>query len=637
MAKIQLNRRLIAVIHDLIMAAVSFVLALYLRLGDATFAFTSEFIVEATVLFTLVCGVVFWRVGFHRSLWRYASLDDLLALIKGVTLALLIFLPLLFLATRLELYPRSAVVINWFVLIALLGGPRFIYRMVKDRGIGLALKPASLQRIPVLLVGAGDAAELFIREMARSAATADYEVVGIVDDRRELAGVRIRGVAVLGTLDELDAVVDELGRRGRKPQRLILAERTDGETVRRLLDAADGLGMTLARLPRLTNFESGDDKPFTVRPIAVEDLLGRPQTVLDREAMRALIAGKRILVTGAGGTIGAELVRQAAALGPAHITLFDNAEFNLYTIDGALTAQWPEAPRSAMLGDVRDRTRIDAVFARERPELVFHAAAFKHVPMVEANPNEGVLTNVVGTRHVADACRAAAVEAMVLISTDKAVEPTSVMGATKRIAELYCQALGATLGPGGTRFITVRFGNVLGSTGSVVPLFQRQLANGGPLTVTHPDMTRFFMTVREAVELVLQASAIGGGAAAQGGEIFVLEMGRPVRIVDLARQMIRLAGLRPDEDVEIAFSGVRPGEKLHESLFYATEQRLETGHDGVLLATSPPADLAMLQRQLSELTDAAEARRTTETLALIHRLVADYGPVETGQRATARA
>ncbi len=538
---------------------------------------------------------------------------------------------MLFLATRLQDYPRSAAVINWFVLLTLLGGSRFLYRMVKDRGVGWAIARASGKKaprgIPVLLAGAGDAAEVFIREMARGLPRAPYRVVGVLDDDRRIIGGQIHGVRIFGATRDIAMVVDKLTRRGERPQRLILSERIEGETVRDLLDTADGLGLTLARLPRLTDFQSGEIEDATeVRPIAIEDLLGRPQAVLDRAAMAALIEGRRVLVTGAGGTIGAELSRQVATYGPAHLVLFDNAEFNLYSIDGEIERDYPGLSRNSVLGDIRDRARIDQVLAREKPDLLFHAAAFKHVPMVEANPNEGVLTNVIGTRNLADACRAAGIGTMVMISTDKAVRPSSVMGATKRIAELYCQALGA-LG-GGTRFVTVRFGNVLGSTGSVVPLFQRQLAAGGPLTVTHPEMTRYFMTVREAVELVLQATAIEG----EGGDIYVLEMGKPVRIDDLARQMIRLAGLRPNEDIAIEYSGMRDGEKMHEELFHNNEALAPTSREGVIQAISPAAELEELRRLIAELADAARARRTSETFALIHRIVPAYAPTHENAR-----
>ena len=625
------RRPFVAALHDLFMAGLSFVLSLYLRFGNSMMDTTKGYLFEGAALFIVVCGLVFWRMRFYRALWRYASLTDLFALTKGVTLAILIFVPLLFFATRLEGYPRSAAVINWFVLLALLGGPRFLYRMIKDRGVGWAIARASgrppKDRIPVLLVGAGDAAEMFIREMVRGVARAPYRVVGVLDDDRRIIGGQIHGVRIFASTGEIAVVVDKLARRGERPHRLLLSERVEGEAVRELLDTADSLGLTLARLPRLTDFRSGEIEDATeVHPIAIEDLLGRPQTVLDRAAMAALIEGKRVLVTGAGGTIGAELARQVASYGPAHLVLFDNAEFNLYTIDSEIAESYPDLSRHAVLGDIRDRARIDQVLAREKPDLLFHAAAFKHVPMVEANPNEGVLTNVIGTRNLADASRAAGIETMVMISTDKAVSPSSVMGATKRIAELYCQALGATAG--GTRFVTVRFGNVLGSTGSVVPLFQRQLAAGGPLTVTHPEMTRYFMTVREAVELVLQATAIEG----EGGDIYVLEMGKPVRIDDLARQMIRLAGLRPNEDIAIEYSGMRDGEKMHEELFHPSETLTPTSREGVLQAISPAADLEELRRLLIELAAAAKARRTAETFALIHRIVPAYAPLHENER-----
>jgi len=628
MASLRLNRPYVAAVHDLVMAALSFVLALYLRLGDQLMNQAGGFIVEGTVLFTVICGVVFWRLRFYRCLWRYASLTDLWALVKGATIAILTFLLVFFLVTRLAGYPRSAAVINWFVLLALLGGPRFLYRLAKDRGLGgVVAGDGGERRIPVLLVGAGDAAEGFIRDLGRHR-DAEYRVVGALDDRPALRHATIRGVRILGRLDEVAAVVAKLDRRGERPRRLILSERFEGEVVRRLLDAADAQGLALARLPRLTEFrDETDGGPGEPRPIAVEDILGRPQRVLDRAAMRALIGGRRVMITGAGGTIGGELARQIATFAPARLVLFDNAEFNLYRIDAELAEARPEVARAAVLGDVRDRSRVDVVLARERPELVFHAAAFKHVPMVEANPNEGVLTNIVGTRVVADACRAAGVATMVLISTDKAVNPTSVMGASKRAAELYCQALGAAGGV--TRYVTVRFGNVLGSTGSVVPLFERQIAAGGPLTVTDPEMTRFFMTTREAVSLVLQAAATAG----ESGEIFVLEMGAPVRILDLARQMVRLAGLRPGADIEIVTTGARPGEKRHEELFYARETLDPAGDEGLIRARSEAHDLPGLVHLLNRVAEAAQARRTAETLALMRRLVPEYADLDDPARA----
>jgi O-antigen biosynthesis protein WbqV len=374
---------------------------------------------------------------------------------------------------------------------------------------------------------------------------------------------------------------------------------------------------------------AGVEDPLVAQPIAVYDLLGRRQGVLYGASMRSLISGRTVLVTGAGGTIGSELSRQIAAFGPKRLVLFDASEFNLYQIDQELLAAHPGLDLPTELGDVRDRARLDAVFARHAPALVFHAAALKHVPMVEHNPLEGVLTNTIGSRNVADACRDASVRMMVQISTDKAVNPSSVMGATKRLAEAYAQALDlAAGGERGTRYVTVRFGNVLGSTGSVVPLFQKQIAAGGPLTVTHPDVTRYFMSVREAVELVLQASALGEADGNACGRIFELEMGEPIRILDLARQMIRLAGKRPDEDIAIAFTGLRPGEKLQEELLHAGEDLVPTSNPNLRLANPRTVDLPLLQRALDELEEACRTSKQELALAMVRRLVPEFGGQE---------
>ncbi|HEX9701456.1 MAG TPA: polysaccharide biosynthesis protein, partial [Rhodospirillales bacterium] len=358
----------------------------------------------------------------------------------------------------------------------------------------------------------------------------------------------------------------------------------------------------------------------------VEDLLGRPQAVLDRAAMSRLIGGRRVLVTGAGGSIGAELVRQISDFRPAEIWLLDHAEHALYAADRETGETHPDLPRRAFIADIRDRERLAGVFRAFRPELVFHAAALKHVPLVEENVIEGATTNVLGTVNVADLAIKGGVAAMVMISTDKAVNPTSVMGATKRIAESYCQALDIGGEARGTRFVTVRFGNVLGSAGSVVPLFQRQLAQGGPLTVTHPDMTRYFMTIREAVELVLQASALGagGGDVGRDGRIMVLDMGEPIRIMDLAEQMIRLAGLKPGRDVKIEIIGPRPGEKLTEEVFHGAEAPAPTGSPGLLLAAPRPGNLAELTPAISELAEACRRDDPERVLALIGKLVPEY-------------
>ncbi len=635
----RLSRQSVAFIHDLAMAALSFLVALALRLGlDPLFTMPADTWL-ALLLFTLVCGIVFWRAGLYRGIWRYASLNDLVSIVRAVTLALLVFLPVTFLITRLNELPRTSLVINWFVLIALLGAPRLIYRIFKDRGFDHAFERDRHQRIPIMLIGVGDRAEVFIREMARDR-DAPYEVLGIVDEKGTRVGRRIHGVTVAGHLNELARVVDDVASRNRLPQKLIVTKQLAREDFERILDVADARGIAIARLRRLTEFRSGEDR-LKLQPVAIEDLLGRTQTKLDRAAMLRLIKGRRVLITGAGGSIGAELTRQIAAFEPAHLALLENSEYALYAVGLELDEAHAELPRSLVLGDVRDRSRLDEVMAAQSPELVFHAAALKHVPMVEANPIEGVLTNTIGTRNTAEACRKAGVAAMVLISTDKAINPSSVMGASKRLAETYCQALDIAerrRGARGTRFITVRFGNVLGSTGSVVPLFHRQLAAGGPLTVTHPEMSRYFMTVREAVELVLQASALGAESSThEAGKIYVLDMGEPVKIIDLARQMIRLAGLRPDKDVQIVITGPRPGEKLREEVFHEAEPLLPTSNPGLRLASPRTVNLELLSRNFDELAALSEARRETELMALLRRLVPEYNAGEDGARTAAAA
>ena len=622
----KLPRQLVAFLHDLVMAAAAFLIALFLRLGgDAWSSFITS-LWPAMLVFTSICGLVFLTTGLYRGVWRYASMNDLVAIIKAVTLSLAIFLPVTFLITRLDALPRSWLVISWIVLVFLLGAPRMFYRVFKDQGFRHLLERDHHRRVPVLLIGAGDAAETFIREMARDR-NGPFEVQGVIDEKGTRIGRRIHGVRVLGELEDLPDIVRRVTHRDRKPQRFIMTKPLARDEVETVLAYADAEGATVARLPRLTDFSGGIEDRLQIRPIAIEDLLGRTQTKLDRPAMERLIMGKRVLVTGAGGSIGAELTRQIAGFAPAQLTLFDISEFNLYSIDLELQESHPNLPRVALIGDVRDPRRVARLIEEAAPDLVFHAAALKHVPLVEHNPLEGVHTNVLGTRLVADACRRAGVATMVLISTDKAINPPNVMGATKRLAESYCQSLDLQRQSSGhgTTFVTVRFGNVLGSTGSVVPLFQRQLAKGGPLTVTHPEMTRFFMTIREAVELVLQASALGSHSPpAEAGRIYVLDMGAPMKIVDLARQMIRLSGLSPEKDVQIAFTGLRPGEKMHEELFHDAEVLIPTSHPGLRQAAPRTADAELLARSLDDLARLVEESDSAAVVRALHRLVPEF-------------
>lgn len=631
------SRIQIVFLHDLFMAGLSLPLALYLRLGDDFFGYYSDLYLGGMIaLFVVTAAIVFWSQHMYRGVWRYASMPDLIAILRGVTLTELVFLLQIFLWTRLVDFPRSTFLINWFVLCAMLGGPRFIYRILKDRRYLRKFEKALNERVPVLLIGSDDASDLFIRA-TKNDSSIPYEVKGILSPKKKRVGRMIQTVKILGTVDALEPVMQELSKLPRPPQKVILADDTlSVSTVNTLLDQSEKLGLTLARLPRPDALQSGKAQEMALRPVALEDLLHRPQTRLDLEAMSSLIAGRRVLITGAGGSIGSELVRQIAAFNPAHLTLFEQSEYNLYAIDLELAKRFPDLSRRPIIGDVRNRAYVDRILTEEAPELVFHAAALKHVPMTEYNPLEGILTNAVGSRILAESCRAHDVKAMVMVSTDKAVNPTNVMGATKRLAESCCQALDILESEKDfkdqTRFVTVRFGNVLGSTGSVIPLFQKQLAAGGPLTVTHPDMTRYFMTIREAVELILQAATYGSRKRPEGateaqkatGGIFVLEMGEPVKIVDLATQLIRLAGLRPEKDITIDFTGLRPGEKLFEEIFHGAEAPVATDMSGILLAEPRLCAYKELSPALDKLEALCRDGDKDAALALLKDLVPEY-------------
>ncbi len=565
-----------------------------------------------------------------QQYWRFAGMTDLLTVTASSALAAALFSAALYgrgLGPPSVGFPFA----HGLTLLALLGAPRVAYRWFRSREQSpLAESDATA----VLVVGQTEDCDLFLRALGRDRRQR-FRVEGLLTLGDRQTGRRIQGYPILGAIRDAAAVLGRLRDEGRLPGTMVMATPDlRGGQLSDVVAQADRFGLRVRRAPRLTELDQGaasdEPRPVELRPIAIEDLLNRPQVPLDRDGMARLIQGRRVIVTGAGGTIGSELARQVAAFGPGSLLLIDNGEFALWQIDTELAETHPGVRRHSLIADIRDEARIRSVFEAIRPELVFHAAALKHVPIVEDNPLEGLLTNAAGTRHVADAARAAGALAMVLISTDKAVNPTSVMGASKRLAEMYCQALDivARKTGAGMRCITVRFGNVLGSTGSVVPLFQRQLARGGPLTVTHPDMRRYFMTVREAVGLVLQASVLGVGEARlpaeEDGGIFVLDMGEPVKIVDLARQMIRLAGRKPDEDVEIRFTGLRPGEKLYEELFHGKEPPAPTGYPGLLMAHPRTADPAIVGRAIEEIASACRANQTRLALTLLSRLIPEF-------------
>lgn len=625
----RIPQNLVAILHDALLASASFLLALFLRLGGRTFSYTEEYWLGGCIGFSLVllASMLYFRA--YRHVWRFTALNDLLLIAKAGSLALVVFYVGLFSVTRLEHLPRSVPFIHWMTLLLCLMAGRLLWRLVNDRALLHRLVRGGGNRVPVLLIGATSHAEMFIRESTRDAHF-PYLAVGLVDDNKRQHGREIHHVRVYGSVSEIPYILRKLARKGKAPQRLIVAEPNLGAAeFQTLLAVAETHQLTLARLPSLSELKAGD-RLRDVRTIAVEDILGRPQAQLDRPAMRGFVAGKRVLITGAGGSIGSELVRQVAALEPAELVLFDISEYQLYLIDQELAEIAPSLIRHPVLGDVRDTAHLAHVFARFLPEIVFHAAAIKHVPLSESNPEQAVLTNVLGSKNVADACVAHKVSTMVQISTDKAVNPLSVMGATKRTAEIYSQMLAQD--GAATRFVTVRFGNVLNSAGSVVPLFQKQIARGGPVTVTHKDMVRYFMSIAEAVQLVLQAAVLGVECA-NHAPIFVLDMGAPVRIEELACQMIRLAGLRPYEDIPIHFTGLRPGEKLFEELFHDAENLMETSHQSIRLARARTLDRLATLTDLRELIDTARAGEQHALRALLQRIVPEYQPEQAKEAA----
>ena len=608
-------------------------------------------------------AVLLAGLPFRLSLqyWRFAGLGDLIGVVGCSILAALLF-ALLMRVTGIVPANPALPLVHAFTLVVLLGAPRVAYRRWQFGASRTGPDDQDGDADRVLVIGAGEDADLFLRAVSQERQPS-VRVLGLLALGSRQTGRRIHGHPILGSSDDLTPVLARMKADDRLPDMVVVASPDlSGATLGKVIDEANAFGLVVRRAPRPTALHPATAAPaqgrpdtparIQLKPVAIEDLLNRPQVPLDRDGMARLIQGRRVIVTGAGGTIGSELARQVATFGPEMLILLDNGEYALWQIDLELAETHPLLQRKTLIADIRDETRIRAVFEDLRPELVFHAAALKHVPIVEANPLEGLLTNAAGTRHVAEAARAAGAMAMVLISTDKAVNPTSVMGASKRLAEMYCQALdvAARASPDpAMRCVTVRFGNVLGSTGSVVPLFQRQLERGGPLTVTHPDMQRYFMTVREAVGLVLQASVLGvaqniaqntplGGALPvnQDGGIFVLDMGKPVKIVDLARQMIRLAGLRPEIDVDIRFTGLRPGEKLYEELFHGKEPPVPTGYPGLLMATPRTADPAIVGRAIEEIAIACRGGQIRLALNLLGRLIPEFEHNADGS-ATARA
>ncbi|WP_133512154.1 polysaccharide biosynthesis protein [Candidatus Thiosymbion oneisti] len=566
----RLRSRTAAFVHDLATVPVAWLCAYWLRfnLGVIPEPFLDRAL-TALPLVLLIQASVFWVFGLYRGIWRFASLPDLMRIAKAVLAGTALIFFALFIFDRMQGVPRSLPLLYLGLQMLLLAGPRLLYRRLKDHR--LALHDA--QR--VLIVGAGRAGEMLVRDMLRDPQPA-YLPVAFVDDKSRRRGSELHGIPIRGATAEIPELVVRLSVD------LILLAIPSASTrqMQRLVKLCQRAGKPYRTVPPLRDLMTGQVSISQVHPVSIEDLLGRNPVQLDRDGIHGSLENRLVLVTGGGGSIGAELCRQIATARPTRLLVADNGEYNLYRIESELRDTYPLVELACALLDVTDTAAVRGLFERERPQVVFHAAAYKHVPLLEQQIHPAVRNNVLGTQVVAQAADDFGCEEFVLISTDKAVHPINIMGATKRVAEILCQAI---FEASKTRFETVRFGNVLGSAGSVVPLFRRQIECGGPVTVTHPEIKRFFMTIPEACQLIMQAAAIG-----RGGEIFVLDMGEPIAIADLADQMIRLSGQLPGEDIAIEYVGLRPGEKLYEELFYESEDLAETAHPKIRIARRGP-------------------------------------------------
>jgi len=604
----RLARRHVVILHDLAMVALAWSLGFVIRYdihpADIPWALVGESLVPVLV----IQGFVFWWTGLYRSVWRFASLPDAWNILRAVALGILCIGIALFLYNRMEGIPRTVLILYPVFLVLLLGGPRLANRFLRDHILGMA-SDSQAQR--VLALGAGAAGEMLARDLKSQS---DHELVGFLDDKPSLQGAKVRGLPVLGKLTQ----IPEVARKHRIDLLIVAMPSASNAQMQRVVELCEETGLPFRTLPRMQDLVSGKARFTDLQEVAIEDLLGRDPVHLDRESIGEGLRGRTVFVTGGGGSIGAELCRQVAAYAPARLVILEECEYHLFRTEAELRRHSPGVELVPALTDVRDSQGVEELFRRYRPDVVFHAAAYKHVPLLEDHAREAVRNNVLGTRNVAEAADRHGADKFVLISTDKAVNPTNVMGASKRVAEIFCQNFDAR---SDTAFVTVRFGNVLDSAGSVIPTFREQIAAGGPVTVTHPEITRYFMTIPEACQLILQAESMGAG-----GEIFVLEMGEPVAIAYLARQMIRLSGKEPERDIEIRYTGLRPGEKLFEELFYDSEELLATSHAKILLARYRGEDWERLERGLRDLARACEVDEG-ELRGRLRALVPEFQPV----------
>jgi len=606
---IPINRhRVWQLLADGALIALAWWLAFWLRFDHGVPNPYHRLFIDTIGVIVAIKLAVFITFGFYNRWWRYVSTRDMWGAARGVTAACIIADLVVYFAHPIKGFPlpRSIAVLDWLVLLAFVAGTRLIARSLIERPGAASLVARGKK---VIVVGAGDAAQMVIREMLKSPALG-YTPIGLIDDDPRKKNLRLHGIRVLGTTNDLSHIL-----RDNPPDEVLIAiPSASGETRQRVVEISQEAGVPVKTLPGLYELISRDfDLAGQIRPIQVEDVLGREPIDVDLRSIASYLSGETVVVTGAGGSIGAELCRQIARVDPARLVLIEHSESALFNVERELIGERDFSAVATVLGDCGDRAKMSQVFERYRPTVVFHAAAYKHVALLEANPLESVRNNALATKALIDVAVEYGAGRFVLVSTDKAANPKNLMGQSKAICEWIVEAYGQRRDVT-TRFVAVRFGNVLGSSGSVIPIFRRQIERGGPVTVTHPEMSRYFMTIPEAVSLIVQAGAIGGR-----GHVYVLEMGEPVKILDLARNMIRLSGKEPETEVPIVFIGARPGEKLHEELWSEGETVGPTGHPKILRAARAPIDVDWLEGELAELERMVQRG---ETLDVVSKLAA---------------
>ena len=619
-------RQVLIVLHDLVATAAAIVLTFVVRFDEKLLAPKVHGLEIFVPIFVVYAGIVYFIIGLHRNKWRFTSVPDLYNIFRAATVLAISLLALDYVLLTPGIYGqfffgKITILLYWFMQMFFLGGSRIAYRYFHYTRTLQRARVADAT--PTLILGRAHDAEVLLRAI-ESGAVKNIWPVGVLSPSPNDRGQSIRGIPVLGGIDDLERVVADLGNQGNRVMRAVLAPSALSPEARpeAILIRARKLGLNLSQLPSL----DAGGPAVQLAPVAVEDLLLRPSVKIDYRRLEHFVSGKSIVVTGGGGSIGSEICERILIFGAARLLVLENAEPALHAVLEKLAGMQVQAEISGRLADMRDRARIMTLIAQFKPDIVFHAAALKHVPLLETDWDEGIKTNVFGSINVADAAASAGAAAMVMISTDKAIEPVSVLGATKRLAEMYCEALDNDAYAGnGTRLISVRFGNVLASNGSVVPKFKAQIEAGCPVTVTHPDMVRYFMTIREACDLVITAASHALGP--QNGEdvsVYVLNMGQPVKIVDLAERIIRLSGLEPGRDIKIAFTGIRPGERLHEILFAREEETAEIGIPGIVAAKPVQPTLEAIRAWVKTLEQGLARNERAVIYKALHEAVPEF-------------